>query len=385
MTFNRFLWLFFRIVRKLLMKLTGYSLPIGAVRVRVCGKLSAPELRDIAKKIAWYAPDTLKFCIDSDADMPLPQNISLNTGCDADIFLLTGKRQIFNNLFRLHRCYIIDPSFFDTVECVAWSCLYGGTKGISPAVLKQSSDNMKSMLEKFSGIDKACCFLTGESFSEYRKYPETRNMLKVICNSVVKNDEFMQFNRPDILCFADPVYHFSCNAYSENFRRDVLKTAETYGTYIIIPMNMVPLMLAHYPVLKDRLIGIDRAADFCFPSPDSLSARVTDNILTYLMLPAASALCSEIFLLGADGRGRNDKMFWKHNSAVQYDSLMQSVVDAHPSFFRDRNYVQYQKDHDEIMERLFKYGESKGKKYISLNRSNLKSISARYKGDINDA
>jgi len=355
MTPRRMAWYFFRLFRKLCKTLFGTPETVRTIAV-LGGKDP-----DFDKKAAWYAPDTFRFVSGS-----------------ADYYLIADWRLIFINFFRLHKCAVTDENFYSTEECTAWSYLYGGFSQKNHKEL--SAKNFEALSKRLHGKRQACCFLTGESFSDYEKHPETRDMVKVICNSVVKNDAFLEWLKPDILCFADPVYHFSWNEYSETFRKDVLKAVEKYDVYVMIPENMVALMLAHYPQLTDRIIGIGRSADWNFPSADDLSARSTDNILTYLMLPAASAFADEIYVLGANGRSPADSMFWKHNSTVQYDGLMQKVVDAHPSFFRDRNYVQYQNGHDELMESLFAYGEGRGKKYISLNESYLRSISARYNG-----
>jgi hypothetical protein len=355
MTFRRAVWFIFRLFRKICKTL--YGTPQNVRSIGVIGGRDA----SFGEKAAWYLPDTFEI-----------------VSGKADYYLITDWRLIFLNLFRLHKCAVVDENFYSTEECTAWSYLYGSYCGKDFSEL--SRRNFSALAGKLKNNKSACCFLTGESFSDYKNHPETRDMIKVICNSVVKNDEFLDWLHPDILCFADPVYHFSWNEYSKTFREDVLKTVEKYGVYVIIPENMVALMLAHYPQLSEKIIGIGRNGDFNFPSPQNLSVRVTDNILTYLMLPAASALADEIYILGANGRSPDDRMFWKHNSLVQYDGLMQKVVDAHPSFFRDRNYVQYQSGHDELMAALFAYGEARGKKYISLNESYLASISARYNG-----
>lgn len=384
MSFNRFIWLFFRVVRKLLKMLTGAGAPISIRNVMVTGKLNRYELHDLIMKARWYAPDKVQIYAFSDDTAELPSNVFLNRKAVYDYFLISKASHIFGNMHHLHRASVIDPAFYSTEECTAWSYLYDRASGDRTYVRQISANNFTRMRQKLKNKKQACCFLTGQSFDKYTEHPETKSMIKVICNSVVKNDAFMEYNNPDVLVFADPVYHFSWNMYAENFRRDVLKTAAKYGTFIMIPENMMALMLKHYPQLSDKLIGIDRASGFCFPSENSLRTYVTDNILTYLMLPVASSLADEIYILGANGRSPDDKMFWKHNSSVQYDSLMQSVADAHPSFFRDRNFVEYQEHHDKVMEGVFRYGESKGKKYISLNRSYLKSINRRYKEEEND-
>lgn len=383
MSLNRIIWFGVRIVRKLLKVLTCCRKPDSIKNVLVTGKLSRYELYDFISKVKWYAPDKIHFFVFSDAVAPLPENVSLNRKDIYDYFLITKKKHIWSHLGHLHRASIIDPDFYSTEECTAWSYLYGLATGKNSYTDQISSANFVRMRQKLKHKRQACCFLTGQSFDGYKDHPETKNMIKVICNSIVKNDAFMEFNNPDILVFADPVYHFSWNAYAEKFRSDVLKTAEKYDVFILIPDNMVALMLKHFPQLSNKLIGIGRSTEFNFPSEKNPRVYVTDNILTYLMLPVASSLADTVYMLGADGRSPDDKMFWKHNSTVQYDGLMQTVVDAHPSFFRDRNYIEYQQHHDKVMRELFEYGESKGKRYISLNRSYLSCVNERYKEEEN--
>jgi len=376
---HRSLWLFYKIARKFLKIVTGYSAPAGFRNVLVTCPLSRKNLEDFVEKVRWYAPDTVNFYLITKDRIDTPPNVFINEKADYDFYLILSRLCILRNFFRLHRSAVIDPYFYSTEECTAWSYLYGQAVNTPEVFRHISMDNFMRLADKLSGKTQACCFLTGQSFDEYRNHPELKNMVKIICNSVVKNDEFMEQMPPDILMFADPVYHFSYNEYSVSFRQDVLKTVKKYDTYVVIPENMMPLMLAHYPELKERLIGFGTKPEFGFPDFTDMTVKSTDNILTYLMLPTASALCTEIYILGADGRSPSDKMFWKHNSSVQYDALMQKVVDAHPSFFRDRDYIKYQDSHDKSMEALFSFGEANGRHYISLNRSHLASINARYK------
>jgi hypothetical protein len=49
--------------------------------------------------------------------------------------------------------------------------------------------------------------------------------------------------------------------------------------------------------------------DFNFPDPEHFWVRATDNILTHLMLPIASALAPVIHVYGADGRQKLRTVF----------------------------------------------------------------------------
>ena len=43
----------------------------------------------------------------------------------------------------------------------------------------------------------------------------------MICNSIVKNHEFLKKSKPKYLCFADPIFHPGPSKYAEQFRKDV--------------------------------------------------------------------------------------------------------------------------------------------------------------------
>ena len=126
-------------------------------------------------------------------------------------------------------------------------------------------------------------------------------------------------------------------------------------------------------------IGIPtRKRDFNFPTCDNFYVKASDNILTLFMLPIASAVAEKIQIIGSDGRQKNENYFWKHSSSAQFDELMQTVFDTHPSFFRDRVYTNYYEVHCKILNNLIEYGESLGKNYISLTQSYIPALEKRH-------
>ena len=99
--------------------------------------------------------------------------------------------------------------------------------------------------------------------------------------------------------------------------------------------------------------------------------------MTMLMLPVASTVADETYMIGADGRSQGEKYFWKHNPSAQFDDLMDSAFATHPSFFRDRIYSDYYNEHCRYLEGLVAYGETRGKTYYSQTPSLIPTLAKR--------
>jgi hypothetical protein len=92
------------------------------------------------------------------------------------------------------------------------------------------------------------------------------------------------------------------------------------------------------------------------------------------MLPVASSIAEEIYILACDGRKPGDVSFWRHGETVQFEELMETVSQTHPSFFRDRNYSDYYSRHCQELEEMLEYGEKLGRKYYSLSSSRIPAL-----------
>ena len=100
--------------------------------------------------------------------------------------------------------------------------------------------------------------------------------------------------------------------------------------------------------------------------------------MTTLMLPIALMLADDVSIAGSDGREPNETYFWKHNKQLQYsDDLMQTVFDAHPAFFRDRDYADYYEQVCDDLEALIQFGESHNKVVRAATPSWIPALRAR--------
>ncbi|MBU1658145.1 hypothetical protein KKG72_03730 [bacterium] len=313
---------------------------------------------------------------------------------NTDMILLHDAKKIFNLQIMRHlaRVEIMDENYYSVVESQVLQNYFYKTLSQKEKNNYQliSSKNMERLEYENQNKSKAYCFVTGPSFDRYKEFAYEDDSFKIICNSTVKNNDFLEYiKKPDLLVFADPVFHFSPCKYSSTFRSEVLNVYKKYNCFIGVPEQTVPLLLAHYPELESALIGIShrtsikekvlkiKVNNFNFPTSKNLWVKSSANILTLYMIPFASSFAKSVCIIGADGREKSEKYFWKHSSSAQFDDLMKTVFNTHPSFFRDRDYEDYYDEHCDFLERQIVYGESKEINYFSMTSSHIPALSKR--------
>ena len=363
---------------------------------------SASDLNDIIHRLDFYLPERDRFKIHFMVDCPSlftdAEKIefekrgylltTLESISGESVLLLVHKwRAIFSlrYLAKISSSYIIDKLFYWGVESLTLRDLFYNliSEKEKRRLGSKSLENFRRLSDKVAHLDESVLFLTGPSFEQYKNF-EFKDQIKVVCNSIVKDEEFLDFiGGPDILTFADPVFHFSPNKYSSEFRKDVRRLIRKYETYIFVPESTVPLLLSHIPEAEKYLIGVNCTKKIVFPSVSSgVASKATGNILTFLMLPIASSFSKSVHIIGADGRGKSEKYFWRHNPKSQYGDKMNSVFEYHPSFFRDYDYSDYYRKHCKLLEKMIVYGERLGIKYLSLTKSHIPALKSREAGRI---
>jgi len=188
--------------------------------------------------------------------------------------------------------------------------------------------------------------------------------IRIICNSAVRDmDQLLAF-RPNVIACADPVFHFGPSRYAAAFRRDLVKAAELLDAIVLCGADWAGPMVGLQPELRDRLAVIPyvRGGPLRWPTPRDPTVPPSSSVLTILMLPVALMLADDISIAGADGRQPSENYFWTHSSKLQYsDAMMQTVFDAHPAFFRDRDYEDFYETYCKELEALIRVGETAGK------------------------
>lgn len=314
----------------------------------------------------------------------IPETGLLNVK-DYNLILLSDKSLLFKFTIKrlLKKTIVIDPEYCLTFEATVWKngLFYLSDQEEKKAYRQISSRNYDDFIKTHSTKDICYCFLPGPSFDNYKNLDVLDGALKIICNSTIINDDFLDYIKgPDLIAFADEVFHLGPSLYAASFRERLLKVVQKYKCHVIIPEEAMPLFLSYFSELRNYLIGIKTKGSINFPSPKNLKVKNTSNIFTLFMLPIASYLSNKIIIIGADGRDKNDNYFWKYSKQAQFnDELMKTALIAHPSFFKDINYSFYYKRHIRYLSKLIKYGEKRGIKYYSATYSKIPCLKKRFK------
>ncbi|WP_276091078.1 hypothetical protein [Pedobacter sp. JY14-1] len=398
---RRLVYLIFRVIKKLFTTQSEYG-PIVFYKAT-----SQQEYSDLIKKISWFLPDEKVLAnavlVSSDnfeyieksnylsdkyraSGFSVRLEHSVNDNMlfsSASIIVLTKFRYIFKLaiLKNIGKIEITDPYFFSYVESIAWQNLcHNSMNKESKSYYKEvTKRNFSVLQQRIMGRENAVCFVTGPSFDAYKDYNFETYDLKLICNSIVKNDDFLTYiGGPDILVFADPVFHFGPSLYAESFRDCVFKVVRKYKCFVFVPISTLPLILNRAEDLSQYFIGIEyRNTSFHFPTSEEIYVKDNGNILTNLLIPIASSFANKISIFGADGRSKGEKYFWTHSKTAQFNDLMNSTFESHPSFFRDRDYSDYYEQHCKTVNDLLEFGEAQGKVYYALTRSFIPALHSR--------
>ncbi len=268
------------------------------------------------------------------------------------------------------------------------------------------------MIDKVKNFNKAYVFGTGPSLEKLGKDFDYSDGFRLICNSIVRNKELLNHIKPHLLVFGDAQHHSSPCMYADMFRKAVIEAMHETDCFILTKDYYLPLLLTHCPELMNKSIGIEAPGvwdlslreilftilqnphklpwftkipgheeAYNFPTLEKFYVRSAGSVLPSYMIPIASSVCNDVYILGADGldpRGRNpDETFiWAYSSSCQFDE--QSAFETHPSYFRDRPNVEKFDIYSEKFNELIEYGESVGKKYYSLAPSHIPALAKRF-------
>ncbi len=310
-------------------------------------------------------------------------------GVFQDRILLTDEKRIYDLhlLLRASRVAVIDRINASKAGGVAWENTY--RKSYSSEELSYfdelSKYNFTEMCSEYRDYNKAYCFATGPSFKKYQEFKFDNQSIKIVCNSAIIDDDFLKHIKgPNIVAFMDRIGFFSTSEFAAFFRDKLTEVNKKYSPYIITKIERLPLLLAHYPELESRVIGIKVKNKFplSIPTPDSLKTKEGSNVLTSLMIPVASALAKTVLIFGADGidlsKYSSLNKPWDHGINLRKKSLEQTIVDVHPKNLEKLNYIQVYKNHYMFLNELLLYGESQGTKYRSITPSHIRALQERY-------
>lgn len=334
----------------------------------------------------------------------------------ADAIMLWNKKSMLEPIILryIHKVRIVDPTYYFSVEAETYQRMFFSSLGSESKdhFSQISKRNYQLLLDEVEQFGKAYVFGTGPSLENLGENFDYSDGFRIVCNSIVKNKKLMNHIKPHLLVFGDAQHHSSPCKYADSFRQAVVEAVHETNCFIMTKDYFLPTLLTHYPELKDKSIGIEipsvwdlslgeiffmvlrnphkipwftkipgHEEKYNFPTLKKFYVRSLGSVLPTCMIPVASSICEDVYILGADGldpKGRTpDKTFiWAYSQSCQFDE--QSAFETHPSYFRDRPYVEKFDIYGENFNGLIEYGESMGKKYHSLSPSYIPALAKRF-------
>lgn len=274
--------------------------------------------------------------------------------------------------------YCVDPR--QRMESSKYINISMETCALQAETTEKNQQKFKQLIQRFQGSENAYLFATGPSSGAYGNYKYNQaSSVVIICNSIINDEQMLAELKPDILVFADPIFHFGCSTYAQAFREKLLDVCSRYAFKILIPIKYYTIFCYHLPELEERIIGIPYIVDepINFDLEKKFYLKTFDNILTFMMLPIAGSLAKKIYVIGCDGRPlKEDDYFWVHNDKVQFAGEMAAIQKAHPSFFKT-DYNEYYLRHCENLEKWALKLEAAGHELCSMWGSFIPALSSR--------
>jgi len=246
------------------------------------------------------------------------------------------------------------------------------------ALIRENKSKFGTLARKLGRFSRSYLMATGPSVWRYKLF-NYEGAISIVCNSVILDDDLMANVKPQILVFADPIFHFGPSQYAAAFRKRLCEAAQRYDFTIVIPFKYYGLFTSTIPELRDRTIAVPFAKDrhFNFDLCGDFEVKTTANILTLLLVPLAATFSDEINILGCDGRPlHEDKYFWGHNQNTHINDIMANIREIHPAFF-EINYNDYYLEHCYTLENQLGHGERLGKRFICLGFSHIPALKNR--------
>jgi hypothetical protein len=253
-------------------------------------------------------------------------------------------------------------------------------------VIKKSKDRFIKSITNNLGENKDKCYIfgTGKSLEKAVSH-DWSDGYRVVCNTIVRDEELWSHINPHYIVAGDAIYHFGHSEFSRAFRKDLLKRLTESNAKFIYPASFHALVFREMNSIQEQLIPVPNGTskefyhglipDFKLPS--------LGNVLPLLLLPVACTLSKNTSMLGFDGRAPDDKLFWSNSIKHSYPELMGNLQNAHPKFFehylKDQRPENYTKNvHGDELDSLLTQAELIGWKFILMSKSWTKTLQKRF-------
>lgn len=251
----------------------------------------------------------------------------------------------------------------------------------SSELIEYNKTKLHRMISEVGAHEVSYVFGTGPSLSPYCEKHDFSDGICIIANSIVKNEALLRKLAPKIIAAGDPIFHAGISQYAAEFRRSLVNAMRLTGAWFVCPLRDYNVYLHFMPEdLRDRIVAIPFDRERQYSSDLTIDFRVFPyaNVLTLLLLPLASTLSTEIRVVGCDGRPLNeDKYFWAHDKAAQFNDEMENIKHVHPGFF-SISYNDYYLEHCRDLEIVVSALEGEGRSIRAATPSHIPALKSRY-------
>ena len=249
---------------------------------------------------------------------------------------------------------------------------------------QESDAAFRHLLRACSGAARVLLVATGPSVQHVSSFEKSASDVAVVCDTAVMDEDLMAELRPEIVMFADPVFHFGPSAYVEKFHEAVLDVAESYGSFILTGQRYAKWLARRLPELNGRIIGLRRVANNPgqpkafqnFNLVDEPAVVGFPNVLTMLMFPMAATLSRHLVLYGFDGQNPTDDGYRHHGDKAPLADYMPAVREVHPGLF-DVDLPSYYSNHIENVNIMVNRLEDQGNFIEVATPSHIPALNLR--------
>lgn len=203
----------------------------------------------------------------------------------------------------------------------------------------------------------------------------------IACNTIVQSEQLLDCVKPKFICAGDVISHFGVSQYAHKFRQDLVKVLTDRDIHFFTTAQFGYLLMLHHPEVADKILICNQTSgEPVYDLAKTWELPQLDSTLNIHMLPIASSIADEIFILGCDGKSPDESKnedFWAHSASAQYHGLVDSGHDCHPTFkiHRARSILKGFMDGTSL---TISGGEKlHGKRYVSLMPSYTPCIGER--------
>lgn len=234
------------------------------------------------------------------------------------------------------------------------------------------------------GQDKVYLFGTGPSL-ERAATRDWNDGIRIVCNTIVRDQALWHHIDPDLLVAGDGIYHFGFTEFAHAFRADlVARLQESPTPFFVYPAQFDIVVRRFMPVdLHHRLIpipvGLGTDVQHCLRR---FELPALGNVLNLLLLPIGCDVARQVGLWGFDGRAPADQLFWANSPKQSYAELLPTLQCAHPAFF-DHHVPKNDPEkylrsvHGDVLENCLRQAEAEGWKFNMLHKSWTPSLATR--------